>query len=176
MRAVINDHARRFISIVVLGILYWFARLPDISSQERVELAGRFQFTAHELPQVPGVESRQVRPVHPSLQHISAWISSVGGAIALADLDGDALSNDICYVDTCTDQVVVTQVPGSGERFAPFRLDPGPALFDRTTMAPMGCVPGDLNEDGLSDVLVYYWGRTPLAFLRRRGPEALSLE
>jgi len=33
-------------------------------------------------------------------------------------------------------------------------------------MAPMGCLPGDLNEDGSLDVLVYYWGRTPVAFLR----------
>ena len=122
---MINSHAKKIVAIGVLGILYWFTRLPDISSQERAELAGRFQFKAHELPQVAGAESRQVRPVHPSLQHISAWISAVGAAIALADLDGDALSNDICYVDTRTDQVVITPVPGSGDRFAPFLLDPG---------------------------------------------------
>jgi hypothetical protein len=36
----------------------------------------------------------------------------------------------------------------------------------------MGCLPGDLNEDGLMDVLVYYWGRTPVAFLRRGGLDA----
>jgi hypothetical protein len=30
----------------------------------------------------------------------------------------------------------------------------------------MGCLPGDFNEDGLRDVLVYYWGRTPIIFLR----------
>jgi hypothetical protein len=35
----------------------------------------------------------------------------------------------------------------------------------------MGCIPGDLNEDGLLDVLVYYWGRTPIAFLRTLAPE-----
>ncbi len=31
----------------------------------------------------------------------------------------------------------------------------------------MGCLPGDMNEDGLMDILVYYWGRSPIAFLRR---------
>jgi hypothetical protein len=32
----------------------------------------------------------------------------------------------------------------------------------------MGTVAGDFNEDGLSDVLVYFWGRTPVLFLRTR--------
>ena len=176
MPGMIKSHARRIAAIAVLVILYWFTKLPDITSQERAELAGRFHFVAHQLPQVAGAESRQVRPVHPSLQHISAWISAVGAAIALADLDGDALSNDICFVDTRTDQVVVTPVPGSGERFVPFFLDPGSSLFDRSTMAPMGCIPGDLNEDGQLDVLVYYWGRTPVAFLRRAISETAAGE
>ncbi len=33
----------------------------------------------------------------------------------------------------------------------------------------------DLNEDGLLDVVVYYWGRTPVAFLRRPGNTQQSL-
>jgi hypothetical protein len=34
-------------------------------------------------------------------------------------------------------------------------------------MAPTGCLVGDFNEDGLADVLVYYWGRSPVLFLQR---------
>jgi hypothetical protein len=30
----------------------------------------------------------------------------------------------------------------------------------------MGCVPHDFNEDGQMDLLVYYWGRTPVAYLK----------
>ena len=30
-------------------------------------------------------------------------------------------------------------------------------------------VAGDVNEDGWTDVVVYYWGRAPVAFLRRPG-------
>src|SRR5262249_44482122 len=52
-------------------------------------------------------------------------------------------------------------------RYRPFALDPSPMPYDADTMAPMGCLPGDLDEDGRMDVLVYYWGRPPIAFLRR---------
>lgn len=34
-------------------------------------------------------------------------------------------------------------------------------------MAPMGCLPADMNEDGAKDILVYYWGRTPVAFIKQ---------
>ena len=34
----------------------------------------------------------------------------------------------------------------------------------------MGCLPADLNEDNPMDVLVYYWGRTPVAFLQTDKP------
>jgi hypothetical protein len=34
-------------------------------------------------------------------------------------------------------------------------------------MCPTHCLPGDLNEDGLTDVVVSYWGRPPMAFLQR---------
>jgi hypothetical protein len=111
------------------------------------------------------------------LQRISAWISSVGAAVVLADLDGDGLPNDVVWVDTRTDQVLVAPVPGTettGHSYAPFELDPGEPI----TIAPMGCLAGDLNEDGFNDLLVYYWGRPPLAFLRRdsgaAGPAPLS--
>ena len=36
-------------------------------------------------------------------------------------------------------------------------------------MAPTGCVPADLDEDGRLDLLVYYWGRTPVLFYQRHG-------
>jgi hypothetical protein len=139
--------------------------LPELSPGERQELAARFRFTPFFLPELAGPK-QTVRAVHPSLERISAWISSVGAGVALADLDGDGLPNDVCLVDPRTDQVLIAPVPGTGERYAPFALDPAP-LPDDATMAPMGCLSGDLNEDGRADLLVYYWGRTPIAFLHR---------
>ena len=66
-------------------------------------------------------------------------------------------------------QVIVAPVPGTPSRYQPFVLDAAPLPYDPGTMAPMGCLPGDLNEDGVMDLLVYYWGRPPIAFLGEDG-------
>lgn len=162
----IRVYIKRAVACGLIFAFYLAARLPTISSSERARLASEFRFIETPLPVVPGPEIRTIRPVNPSIRHIAGWISSVGAGVALADIDGDGLSNDLCYVDTRTDQVIIAPVPGTGNRYSAFALDPGARLFDRATMAPMGCLPGDMNEDGRMDVLVYYWGRTPLAFLQ----------
>ncbi|HUE04244.1 MAG TPA: CRTAC1 family protein [Bryobacteraceae bacterium] len=167
MNTLWTRHARRLLALGLIACLYLLARLPELSTTERSQLASGFHFEQSRLPEVPGPAPRTVRPVNPSLQRISSWISSVGAAVALNDLDGDGLPNDVCYVDVSTDQVIVAPVPGTGARYQPFALDPAPLLFNRDTMAPMGCLPGDMDEDGRMDILVYYWGRSPIAFLRR---------
>ena len=65
--------------------------------------------------------------------------------------------------------MIVAPVPGTGARYRAFALDPGRGCpTTGATMAPMGCLPGDFNEDGRMDVLVYYWGRPPVALPPRR--------
>src|SRR5215472_5219522 len=125
MQNQFHRHIRRVTAITLLGALYLLARLPDIGAGERAALTQRFHFEQSALPVVAGPEVREVRPVHRSLEHISAWISAVGGAVALNDLDGDGLPNDVCYVDTRTDQVIVTPAPGTGARYQPFVLNAG---------------------------------------------------
>jgi hypothetical protein len=165
-------NAVRIVSLALLFSLYGFTRLPRLADGERASMAARFAFVREPLPEVQGLPRHSIRKVHPSYQRIAAWISSVGAAVALNDLDGDGLPNDVCYVDTRVDQVIVAPVPGTGARYPLFTLDPAPLPFDRETMAPMGCLPGDFNEDGRTDILVYYWGRPPIAFLRRAGGAA----
>lgn len=164
--AQVRHYAGRLLALGLIVACYGFTKLPTLPEQERAALAARFAFTELPLPEPPGPLG-SVREVHPSLEHISAWISSVGASVALGDLDGDGLSNDICYVDVRADEVVVAPVPGTPARYALFVLSPGALPYDPRTMAPMGCLPGDLNEDGWMDLLVYYWGRSPIAFLRR---------
>lgn len=163
----IRRHATRLVAIALILGLYGFTKLPEISQAEREGLAKGMQFQKKNLPEIAGPERRTFRPVNPSLQRITAWISTVGAAVALNDLDNDGLPNDVCSVDTRTDQVIVAPVPDTLERFQPFELNPGSSLFRRETMAPMGCLPGDVNEDGSMDIIVYYWGRTPVAFIHQ---------
>ncbi|HEX6043404.1 MAG TPA: CRTAC1 family protein [Pyrinomonadaceae bacterium] len=169
----LQHYLTRLVAIALMIVAYGFARQPVLSSAERTSLAERFQFSRQALPDVapewPGHAPRQIRNVHPKLQKIAAWISAVGAAAALGDVDGNGLPDDVCYVDTRKDMVIVGPVPGTGARYAARSLNPSPLPYEPATMAPMGCLPGDLNEDGKLDLLVYYWGRTPVAFLRH-GP------
>lgn len=167
-RARLLDHASRLVALGLILALYGWAQLPELSDRERVALAGPFAFSRYALPQtIP--QTRQVRRVHPSLERIASWISATGAAIALNDLDGDGLPNDVCYVDTRSDRVIITPVPWTGNRYPTFDLEVRPPIDASPTTAPMGCLPSDLNEDGLLDVLVYYWGRPPVAYLRFSG-------
>jgi hypothetical protein len=165
---IIRRYAARFVAIILIVTLYWLARLPELSYAERARLAAGFNFVQSPLPELVGQSSRSVRAVHPSLERISAWVSSVGASIALNDLDGDGLPDDICYVDPRNDRVIIAPAPGTPARYQPFTLDPKLVPYDAATMAPMGCLPADLNEDGSIDLLVYYWGRTPIAFLNTK--------
>lgn len=162
-------HAPQLAAAGLILALYGFARPTVLPPAEREAIASRFRFERAELPRVPGPTPRSVRQVSPALQRIQGWISTVGGAVALHDLDGDGLSNDVCYVETRTDQVIIAPAPGTPARYAPFSLEAAPLPYEASTMAPMGCLPRDLNEDGWADVVVYYWGRTPIAFLQRPG-------
>lgn len=158
-------HASHFLAIVIIVALYFLARQTEISSAERAQLASDFAFRSSLLPELPG-HQQTIRTVNPSLRTIAGWISATGAAVALNDIDGDGLPNDLCLVDPRTDSVMVTPVPGREASYKPFALNAG-ALYRRSTMAPMGCLPADYNEDGLADLLVYYWGRTPIIFLAR---------
>lgn len=168
--------APQLLAVAIILTLFGFASLPSLDSVERRTLASQFSFVVKPLGSLPVDLSRTIRPVHPDFQSIAGWISSVGGGIALADIDGDGLPNDICSIDTRIDRVLVQPAPGTGDRFVLFALEASPLPYNARTMAPMGCVPGDYNEDGRTDLLVYYWGRPPIVFLRKATGVARSLE
>ncbi|HET7463237.1 MAG TPA: CRTAC1 family protein [Longimicrobium sp.] len=162
-------NARRLAAAAAVLVAWAAARLPTLAAGEREALGARFAFTRLELPTAGPVSTRRLRQVNPGLERIRGWISSVGAAVALYDVDGNGRADDACWVDTRADRVVVTPAPGTGGRYAPFALEPGRGAYEPGTTAPMGCLPGDYDEDGRADLLVYYWGRAPVVFLRAAG-------
>jgi hypothetical protein len=161
-------YAAAVVAVVLVALAFALAQFPSLPEQDCRQLAARFKFHKQPLPEVADHPPyKLVREVHPSLKRISAWISSLGAAAALADLDGDGLPNDLIHVDPRTDLVTVAPVPGTGARYAPFVLDPAPLPYNARTTAPMGVLVGDFNEDGFADLLVYFWGRTPVLHLRQ---------
>ena len=170
----LRRQAAGVVALTLVGAMFFVVRLPSASAATRQDLAARYAFTPRNVALPGGFAQQSVRKVNKDYQHIDAWISSVGAGIAMNDLDGDGLSNDLCVTDPRIDQVVVTPAPGAGEeRYAPFALRPD-GLPMTPTMAPMGCAPGDFNEDGRMDLLVYLWGRTPILYMARGGASALS--
>jgi hypothetical protein len=167
LAGALRGHLARIVAILVVCGLWAATRLPVLADEERRALAERFAFSAFPLEAWPGPYQTR-RKVNPVMERHAGWMSAVGAAVALADLDGDGLANDVCQVDPRSDRVTLAPAPGTGERYAIVALDPGPS-YDRATMAPMGCVPADLNEDGRMDLFVYYWGRTPILFLSLLG-------
>jgi hypothetical protein len=162
----VKSHIKALVVWGMVGVIWWHARLPELRPEEAAAMARRFHFQRTALVSIrPAIQNH--RSVNPRLQGIVSWISTVGAAVALGDLDGDGLANDVCLVDPRTDDVIISPVPGTGERYPAFTLRPDALIYDPARMAPMGCLMADLNEDGLMDVVVYYWGRTPVAFLRR---------
>ncbi|HEX3252055.1 MAG TPA: VCBS repeat-containing protein, partial [Pyrinomonadaceae bacterium] len=161
-----RQHSARTLAalLLVVGLFVALRFSLKVSEKEVRAAATRFAFSRTALPQLPGPPIRTQRLVHPSVKRVSAFVSTVGAAVALNDIDGDGVSNDACYIDTQTDQIIITPVPGTGNRYAPFALVQEP-FFDRDRMAPLGVVLSDVTEDGHVDVIVYYAGRTPLLFL-----------
>ena len=163
--------------IVLFAALFHLAQLPKASAQERTAVASQLRFTSLPIAEPPGLPHATIRDVNPAYQHIQAWVSSVGAAVAINDLSGSGQPDDMCLVDTRSNAVIVTPVPGTKAvgTFKPFVLTPSPVLpYNPSTMAPMGCVPGDYNQSGLMDLLVYYWGRSPVLFMLKRGGTHLS--
>lgn len=153
------------IVVVVMGLLT--VRQP-IDAAEAAGMRAQLGFQVSNLNDAPP-GARADRVVSPQLRGLSAWISAVGAAVALADLRGLGRAADYCLVDPRDDGVTVAGVPGQGNPYPSVRLDAG-ALGADSTVAPMGCVPTDLDEDGDTDLLVYYWGRSPILFVNRGGP------
>ena len=167
MNTLLKTYSIKALALIVLVFLYALTVPKSVSVEERNELASQFKFTKLNLFEPSNVIPATIRIVHPQYEKISAWISSVGAAVAATDMDGDGLPNDIIHVDPRYDKVFVEPAPGTittTHNYQPYSLNVKNLAYDAATMAPMGVLANDFNEDGKMDALVYYWGRTPVIF------------
>jgi hypothetical protein len=142
------------------------------------ETAAAFGFKQLPIAMPPDYSMQRmntVREVNPAYYRIRSWISAVGASVAISDLVGHGRSDGMCIVDTRTNDVIVTYTPTAPQedRFTPFVLNAAP-LPVNSTMAPTGCLAGDFTGSGEMDLLVFYWGRTPILFMRKPGVKTLS--
>jgi len=150
----------------VIGVLAGFSRLPSPPPGEVPRLASHFKLDWQNLPPAPMPPGGVVFPIIEKAKHYGYYLTMVGASAALGDLDGDGLPNDLCITDVRAKSITVGPVPGTGNRYPTFSLDFGPA-FDRRTASPSVCRIADMNEDGLADIFVAFWGRPPMLLLRR---------
>ncbi|MGH3241265.1 MAG: CRTAC1 family protein [Spirillospora sp.] len=165
------------VMLLLIGGLFALAQPPGVSAGQRDAAASRYRFAELPIAVPPGLRNASVRDVNPAYRHMRGWISSVGAGVGINDLTGDGRPDEMCLVDSRSDALIVTSVPGTkaAGTFQPFVLTPSPALpYDASTMAPMGCAPGDFNHDGLMDLLAYYWGRTPVLYMLKRDAKQLT--
>jgi hypothetical protein len=159
--------APRLATTAIAVSLFAIANHNVVATDDHIPAAELPKFAATYLsPADNGRPMHGIRDVHPDLKHIDAWISSVGAGVALADISDSGRPTDICLVDPRNDSVSILPAPKTGPRFSAFALQLPTEGYDPTTIAPMGCQPADVNEDGRMDLVVYFWGRTPVVFLR----------
>jgi enediyne biosynthesis protein E4 len=162
---------------VALSIAYVAAGNPAHASGA-AQTAAQYAFKQLPIAMPPGYshqKMKSLRPVNPAYYKIRSWISAVGASVAINDLTGHGRADGMCIVDTRTNDVIVTYTPTAAQedRFTPFVLNPAP-LPVNATMAPTGCLAGDFTGSGLMDLLVFYWGRTPILYLLKPGARTLS--
>jgi enediyne biosynthesis protein E4 len=180
--AVPRERMRKVIpglAAIVLLVSIFFAAQSQVAVASADQVAAPYKFKELPIALPPQYDSQKmntIRPVNPAYQHIVSWISSVGAGIAINDLTGHGRADSMCIVDTRTNDVVVTYTPTApkADQFTPFVLDAAPLPMD-SAMAPTGCTPGDYNGDGRMDLLVSFWGRTPILFLAKANATTVSM-
>lgn len=154
-------------SVAVAGAA-WAVYIPTPGSKELTELSAKFRFDKRPLSAF-AAEFPDAPIFAPGFQPFSKYLEAfLPTGAALTDLDGNGLADEACVTDPYKREVSVHPVPGRKDSFASFVLTL-PAGENPQRSIPTGCLASDLNQDGLVDLLVYYWGRSPLMFIQKKG-------
>ncbi|WP_142786398.1 CRTAC1 family protein [Changchengzhania lutea] len=164
MKSFLQKQLIRILALSILFLLYFSAKLPRIDDSYKEKMAESFKFEVIKID-IGEASLKKNRRVHPSYEHISSWISSVGAAATFTDISGKGIFNDLILTEPRTDKVYL--IPESKSPQFIFEVTQLP--YSNETMAPMGTLSADFDENGEMDVLIYYWGRTPVIFYQNSG-------
>jgi hypothetical protein len=164
MKPLFNKYILKVTAAIIVIISYALTAPNNPSRETRKKLGSSFNFEIETLFKLEG-QGKLQRKVHPQYTDIVGWLSAAGAAVTITDIDNDGLYNDYIYVDPRFDKVILASANKKDTGFLPFTLDVNTLPYDAKTMAPQGTLTHDFNEDGLIDILVYYWGRTPIIFI-----------
>jgi hypothetical protein len=156
------------LAALLVGVSAWAAYLPPASDATLSSLARKFSFMRVALPVDVGAPPPSGSLLGPRYKHMEGYLTAFWPiGTALVDLRGTGLPEFACVADPFSGRVLVETLPiDAGAAPAPFALSPAPLPFDARGMRPTGCLPGDFNGDGRTDLLVYFWGRTPIVFVQ----------
>lgn len=165
----------RLLAIALIILLYAWAKPFSLSKDEMNELSKDFKFEVLPTFTPTHLTPVYVRDVHPQYAKISTWISSIGSAAVLFDYDGDNLHNDLISIDPRFNKVYISPLPGTNKRFDPFELK-ATACPMNPTMVATGALTTDFNDDGNLDILVFFFGRSPIVFYSNEKKEFTDAE
>lgn len=155
------------VSIILLVVFGFLCSLPRIGTDAKQQLAQQFAFIGHEVPAHNAELPFLNYDVHPSLMHAVAWYSAFGAQVAIGDLDGDGLDNDVVHLDPRSGTVALMDFPSSkAARYPTQPLDLGPGVDGQRRFASC-CRILDANEDGWNDLIIGYVRRGPRLYLRQ---------
>ena len=164
MKTLIQKHFIKFLALSIISLLYISARLPKMDKDSREKIVKKFNFSIVNI-NLDEKDFMSEREVHPFYKDIASWISSVGAAATFTDISGKGISNDLILTDPRTNKVyLISEVKTPTYIFTTKKLH-----YNENTMAPMGTLAGDFDKNGEIDILVYYWGRTPIIFYQNNG-------
>src|SRR4029450_5945044 len=79
IRALLRHNARNFTALlIVTGLLLTGWLSLRVSEKEVIAAAARFRFSRSPLPVLAGPPVRNQRRIHPSLERISSFLSTLG--------------------------------------------------------------------------------------------------
>ena len=161
MKFVLNP---KVVSLVLLAIVGYLAYLPGPSATELERLKSAFNFEVIRLQDGDGPFKSEGSHLFLStnLHHVENFlVSFIPTGATFTDLDSNGLFDEFCTADPFSSRVRIFPAPTRQEPFEPFEV-PMPEGFDRETARPTGCLSCDFDQDGTNDLLVHFWGRSPV--------------